>query len=656
MAATFAEFVRWPARSMVVLLELMPAYRLQGWSKTGGRTFVYQIAFAATERGGGSIPVYRQLTGVQQNGVALSVQSSIANVDATASSYFWDSAAGVLYVHTSGGVSPESYTSYLATLTLRMASTGIVLNLTDGDSSTGCYYHPWLSGGYDEFTAQMEDALTGIAITERASITLTNGHGFWHPVVANDGKYIWKNKTAKILIGGRYNGQDLPYSQYATWSTLLVDAVSSDEVACTFTLKPVTAAIEQTLPITPFFSDTYPNLGTGVEGTKKWIGYGRATIPADLTDTSGLGVYTLADAAFQTLFAVNAVLAVDATGVPVPLIAGVDYSVDLTLCTVTILNASYTWQAVKIWVDVTGKPDGLGSYLKTGPSIMRDILQTFLGVPTSQIDTVAFAAADVQAQQELAVWLKSPRQIASIFSGLEDGVPSIGKSIMATIQTTLAGLWTCFIWKPGVDIATALSLRKEDFTTFTAQPRYGTVYGGSRTFYGYDAARGAWASSSFNDPRTQYETGTTDVFDIYTFLTNAADAQRLAQRYQVISGAISLEVEFEERGALLASASPGDKVLVTYNPAPVAAGQMTTYPMELIRIDRSLVPVLKMAGRLGDLRGIGAKVGTWQNVGGAGLAWASASAQQQQLYGFWTDTNGYVVPGDESTRHRKLWW
>ncbi len=657
MAGTFAGFVAWPAKTLVVLMEMTPAYRLTGWTKTAGRNFVYQIALSPFESGGGRTPVYRQLLSVWENATALTVQTSIATVDATIRSYFWDSANGLLYVRTGNSGSPETFTSYRALVRFRFASTGIVVNLTDGDPTTGVYYHPWLSGGYDTIVQQMEDALTGITINETVQLELTNGHGFWHPVVATDGKYAWKNKTVSILIGGSYNGQDLPYSQYANWSTLLVDAISSDEDRAVLTLKPQQRATEQSIPLTQFDASAYPNAGENVIGTKKWIGYGRTVMRPDLSDTSGNGVYVIADAAYQTLFAINQVQAVDkSTRAKTTLNAGSDYTADLTNCTLTINNAAYAWQSVDIWVDVTGKPDGAGGYLKTGPDIIKDILVALLGVSSAQIDTAAFANAAAQAPQELSVWIKADRQVASIFSGLEPGQPSIGKSVMSNVQQTLAGLWTCFIWKPGADPTTALSLRKEDFVKFEAQPRYGSVYSATRVFYAQDFAAGSFQSTTFSDAKTRYEADTTDTYQVYTFLRFQTDALTLAQRYQLISGALSLEVEFEERGAILSKANAGDKVLVTYNPAPTATGQMSSYPMELIRVDRSLVPVLKMAGRLGDLRGIGAKVGTWQNVGGAGVAWSAATDLQRGTYGFWTDVNGYIVPGDETTRHIRIWW
>ena len=48
----------------------------------------------------------------------------------------------------------------------------------------------------------------------------------------------------------------------------------------------------------------------------------------------------------------------------------------------------------------------------------------------------------------------------------------------------------------------------------------------------------------------QVEAETLDELPVYTYLTDRSDAIVMAQRYQLISGSASLEVEFEERGAI----------------------------------------------------------------------------------------------------------
>lgn len=69
-----------------------------GWTKTGGYTNVYE-AVAPSE----SYGVFEDITGVY------GPVSSIADVDATASSHYWDSGTGKTYIHTAGSDDPSGH-------------------------------------------------------------------------------------------------------------------------------------------------------------------------------------------------------------------------------------------------------------------------------------------------------------------------------------------------------------------------------------------------------------------------------------------------------------------------------------------------------------------------------------------------------------------
>lgn len=656
MAGTFADFIAWADKEVVILAELTPSLRLRGWTAVGGAApNTYQISLPRLVQAdlvtGGA---YRRVGGVRENGTDLTEQASLAAVDANASSWYWDEAAGVLYVHSSTGSDPDLFTAYQAFVTFYIASRGVVLDRVDGDASTGIYYHPWLTGELPTLTQEVEDILFGIKTTPMGSVTMTNGHRFWNAIVAPDGDYHWKNKRVRFYVGGNYNGLTLARSQYAAIMTMQVEDVAADETACQLMLKPLARQTEISIPPTPYFESSYPNLGEGVRGTHKWIGYGRATIRPDLTDTTSHGVWTLADAANQTLYAVHDVSAISkTTGVRTALSEGVDYSKDLTACTVTITSATYRWEDYDMEVDVTGKPGGTRGYLSTFSEIVEDILTTFLGVAAGDIDAAAFATAQLDAPEELAVWLKSPRVVSSVLQTSQHGFPSLERSVMGTVQQTLAGLWTCWIWDPSYDPSSVVQLRKEDFAQFLPQPKFDTVFATARVYFNENHARGEWPIEQASDTEVQWLDESRDRLDVYTFLRSAADASTLAERYQLISGAVSMEVEFAERGSKLAQALAGDKVLVTFDPAPSAAGAYEQKPFEILRLTRGFSPGLTIAGRLGDLRGVGAVVGHW--MADTDPAWSAATSEERARSGFWTDDDGLADPADAASA-TSIWW
>jgi hypothetical protein len=656
-AASFAEFVAWPDRDVVVLVEVTPSVTLSNFTAVGGATpNTYKVALPRfIQEAGFAGGIYRKAVGVRENATNLTERADLASVDANPGSWWWDAANGWLYVRSTTGSDPDLFTAYQAFVTFYFATRGLVLNQSDAVASTGVYYHPWVTGDLPRLSMHMEDMLFGAKITETGNVTFTNGHGFWNTLVATNGVYNWKNKRMRFFLGGSYQGRVLPRSQYAAMITMLVEDVAADEQHCTFTLKPLAKQLDLDLPPTPYFESSYPNLGDGVRGTRKWIGYGRTTMRPDLTDTTSHGIWTIADAAFQTLYAVHQVQAIaKTTGVRSTLSLGTHYSVDLTACTLTIVSATYRWQDYDLEVDVTGKPvAGGGDYMKTFGAIVKDLLTTHVGVAAADLDTAAFNQADVDAPEELSFWIKSPRSLASLMSSAEAGFPSLERSVMGTLIQTLAGLWTCWIWDPGYDVDSVVKLRKEDFKSFRPQPKLETVFSTTRVHFNYNHARGEWPIERASSAKVEYLSETKEPLDVYTFLRGAVDAQTLAQRYQFISGSVSLEVEFEERGSKLAQELAGNKVLVTYDPAPDAEGSFTNKPFELLRIDRGMAPTLFVAGRFGDLRGV-KDVGRW--TADDAPTWAASDFSQREAQGYWTDDDGFADPADASSKNASIWW
>lgn len=655
MAGTVAGLLAAAHRQEVILCELEPVYTLTGFAAAGGglpNTYTLSVSrLVETARVAGGL--YAPCVRVTANGTALTERASSALVDANAGSWYWDAAAGVLYLRPTSGT-PDSYT-LLAARRLYFATAPVVLEQTAGDPTTAVYYQPWLTGEVPQVRRQVEDLLSGLTQFPSGHVSFTNGHRAWYGLVASDGLWGWKNTLAKFYVGGSYDGNTLGRADYAPIAAMLVEDVAPTETVCAFLLQPLRRITELELPVTPLFETTYPNLGNGVRGTKKWIGYGRATIKPDLTDTvTSQGVYTIADAAYQTLFAVHAVYAIRKdTGAWTTLTETTHYTKDLTACTVTITSATYPHADYEIAVDVTGKPDGAGSYLRTYGPIVQDILTTHLGVAASSIDATAFGAVAADASTDLALWIKAPRTIASILSTSEPESASLGRSVMGTVQQTAAGLWTARIFNTDIDSITT-TLRREDLASFEPKPKLKIIYTGVRVYYGYDHAKQQWSVVEVTDATIQYKTGSRDRLDLYTYLVSASDARTMAERYMLLAGAVTVEAEFEERGALLAQLNAGDKVYVTYTPAPNVTGAYASEPFEVLDLVVRYAPKLSVSGLLGNLRGLGGRVGRW--TASTAPAWAAATAAERLASGFWSDSAGLIDPADPSSGNRSIWW
>lgn len=658
MAGSFSEWLRWPDRQVVVLAEADPTLELAGWTAVGGLyPTTYVIALPRSVRSSVIVGgLTQRCIGLRQNATPLTERASIALVEANAGSWYWDEAAELLYAHSTTGTDPDAFTVFHAVVRFYFATKGIVLDRVDGDAESGLYYQPLLDGTLPRIEREVEDIFFGQKLIATGNIRLLNGTGLFDTLVAPDGLYHWKNKQITFYVGGSYNGLALARSQYVAVTAMLIEDVASDDQFATFELKPKARRLTVEAPVRPYFESEYPNLGDGVRGTKKWIGYGRAIIRPDLTDTTvSYGRWTVADAAHQTLFALHSVWAeAKTTGVRTLLTETTHYTKDLTACTVTVTSASYPWQDYTLVVDVTGKPDGAGSYIKTFGAIVVDLLVNVAGILDAEIDQSAFDQCDIDAPEELAMWIKSPRQLTSLLSTTQDEQPSLERSVMGTVQETQTGLFTAWIWDPGYSAADVVSLQKSDFSVFKPKPKLETIVDTVRVNYRRDLSTLSWAQEQESDPKVAFVNETSYALDVYTFLRNQADAVNLAQRLELISGSVSTEIDFELRNPLLVEHIAGDKVLVTYDRAPAASGDYVERGFEIVRLGKSFAPTVAIVGRLGDLRGIGSKIG--HVTADDALDWASTSSSDRVGRGYVSDDDGYIDPSDPSTLNARVAW
>jgi len=648
--ASFADRLAATVRSEFVLCEPEPSQTVMGFTAVGGGAAnTYQLAFtrfhqADVVEGG----IYGKVIGVQENDTALTARTSIASVNSNPGSYWWDEANELLYVHSSTGADPDTFTLVQVNVRLYLSNAPITLELTPGSSDTAVCYLPWLTANLPRIRRRREDLLFGSMAVPDGSVSFTNGHQAWFTLVAPDGVWNWKNKPIRFYIGGSYDGVMMTRSQFAAMATMRIEDVAPNEDVCEFALVPLQRFAEINLPVTPFFSSDYPNLGSGVEGTKKWIGYGRTTMRPDLTDTTSHGVYTIADAAFQTLTAVHNAWAIEkATGTWTALVLTTDYTVNLTACTLTVVNATYAHAAYDVAVDVTGLN------FTTYADIVEDMLTRFLGATAADLDATAFTAAAAAATNELSVWLKSERSLTSILATAQDKFASLGRSAMGTVQQTVAGTWTASIWNANVDDITT-SLLRSDFASFQPKPKLKTIFPTVRVFYNFDHARQSWSVVEKDDARTRYRTGSRERADLYTFLRSESDAQRLAERYQLLAGGITVEAAFQERGAMLAQKEGGGKTFVTYDPAPAVGGAYERQPFEILQLEVSMGPKLAVSGLLGNFHGLGGRIGKWMVTGSPD--WSTATASQREVSGFWCYSNGLADLLDPASANQSIWF
>lgn len=619
----------------VILCEPQVREILSGWAAAGGGlTNTYAISFAlfvqtSLVQGG----LCRRLDGVTQNATALSVRASAALVDANPGSYFLDT-TGVLYVHTTTSVNPDIFAAMLAVFT-------VFLGTTVKDFVGGPLYEPRLTGVVPDVQAEAEDPLFGVKVYPSGDVELANGDGLFDSLVR---AWVWKNG----LVTVRFGGGSLALTDYETIAVMVIEDMAPNDRTVRLKLRAVAGLLDRYLPFNTFGLDTYPNLGDGLEGTYLPILYGAVTdIPGLLVDdTAGAQVYLIADPAVQTLFAVAAVRAMAKSGGAVTtLTPTTHYTVSLTGCAVTVTSLTYVAADYDIRIDATGTPDGAGSYLKTFGSIVEDLLLN-LGATAAQIDAAAVAQADLDDPAELAYWMRDGKTAATHVRLLE-------QSVLGSLTVSRDGLWTPLIWSPGYAAASLIRLTDEDFVTWDPDDKIDNIFYRTRVRYAYNPATGSWPTRSATDDAVRYAYQTTDTVTLDTCLVDGSQATVMAQRYRLIAGTPTVEIDADERGLSLMTAQVFDKVFVTRGRAPTPAGAFNLTAMEILGIRKTWSPV-GVHVRLGDLRGFGAKIGHWADSGDPD--WASTPIVDRGKTGYWSDANGWIDPADAATKDRSLWW
>lgn len=651
-----ADLLDWPDRNLIVIAEAEPSIVLTDWAETAGRTDVYEIAFP-THRERDFFPggLYAPCVRVRQNDIDLDEEDNLDDVESNAGSWFWDAAAETLYVHSTTGSSPDEFTVYQAFVRVYLSTKPVALNHTAGDPDTGIYYHPWIT---EESTAALNsvgDGLFAVKTSPTATLVIANEFGsLWQRITASNSQWWWQQRRIRLYVGGSVRSTVIERANYDQFVSMLVADVAVTDSVCTLVLKTSGNRLDQVLPPTPIFESEYPDLDSSARGKKKPLLYGRCTMAPLLVDTTvDEGLWLVADAAFQELTAVHNVWAVAKTnGAMTLLTLTTDYIVDLVNCTVTVVNAAYPADDFSLIVDTTGVD------METAAEITEDLLRKHLGAGDDDIDMDSFSEAALQAPEPLSVALVSPRTLSSILMTSESAQPSLERSVLAVLREMPDGRWQ-FKVRSLLTTDPVASLGPRDLAKFDPEPSNETAFATTQVYYGQNSATGSWAISEFTDQRTKYllaaDSAATDedAAQLYTFLRDAVDADALAARYQALAGGNRLRVVFAERSAKLYRALVGDRVTITFAPAPDASGALEDEVFEVTELKKIAAPTLVTSGIVRDTRGL---IGGWPWAADTEPAdWATATTEQRRRLGFWAGDDGRIDPLDPATADIRRW-
>ena len=648
LAPTYANLIASPAAQRDFLVRITPREQLRGWTKTAGYTYTYEISWAALSTMGDFGTTWRALQGVEQNGAALTARASIALVDANAGSYYFDEATSKIYVRcTDDGAADRESVYIVAFFRLHFAS-GVGRN-GKGKIFDGIYYEPlFLKDSLPAIQSEQTDFLTGGGMASGdLTVELANCKRFFDKVWT---AWSWKNAPVEVLHGG----EALPLTEYALVYTGYVkderwlrDRVSFDTVNY---LELLTRQV----PVSPLFGASVLEADRGkpiplcfgrVSGIRPLCSN---TSPANGTE------WTIADAAFQTLYAIPAVYD-----------AGADVTAfvtkDLANCKFTFSNYTPTGEVscdvegAKI-SDIPGESDT--SLMTNAADIVRFFLLKVLGLDSTQINTAAFTAAKAAlADSELCRYVRNRRNLSSYINEVE-------RSVLGIVYQENDGRLSFDAFNPLY--SADATIEDQEIAGYEQSAPSDKIFAGVQVYYdprpfpqeggvldseggedSYEVLAGTNARARYVDKQeTAYRR-------VYSWLKSEACAEVLKQRLLFLTNVPVLQLSLTVNGPKLYDRKPGDILKVNKAIAATPSGSLADLYFQVIGLSKEL-GAGRVAVVIDNFQGLAGTVGIWSSD--AAPAWASATQEQKDTQGFWSDEEGNVVAGDWTTNKQSVWW
>src|SRR5512137_275849 len=144
-----------------LLLHITPKEQIQVWTKTAGYSYTYEKAWDQLCAMGSYGTTWRALQQVEENGTSLTLQASVAAVDAAAGSYFYDATARKIYVHLSDDGAADRAAVYIVAFFRLHFASGLGKEAR-GKIFNGVYYEPLFNASaLSAIQSEETDFLTG---------------------------------------------------------------------------------------------------------------------------------------------------------------------------------------------------------------------------------------------------------------------------------------------------------------------------------------------------------------------------------------------------------------------------------------------------------------------------------------------------------------
>ena len=635
-STSFADLITQPASEKIFLAEINVAEHLLGWSLTGGQANTYEINFlnetiALTDE---TTEIIRKvISGIEENGTALTVRTSIANVEANAGSYWHDTANAKIYVHPTGSDHPKDYT-IIGYFWLYFATKGIELN--------GKYYEPYIpANGIPALNQSNPNLYWGVIAMGQGSLRLLNERGYFDQISK---RFIWTNKDVKILVGG----DSLPYSEYKILNSFKIVGKQFTRQEFTLQLGAEIFNLMRTVPVNKFWGTDYPSLDPAAEGLPIPIYYGvynssQAPFATCIHTTYGANTYQFkicdhALSSFTQAYIDNS------NGLGWQSIVSTNLST--ANATFTITSTAFILGASRVKAAFQGKPSS-GVALQGAPEIVEDFFVDVLGYATSNLNSSSFTNSKAESDVSLNVPIDMESDATLILEG-------ICRSDLAFADIDENGRFRYRTWIPYLTTAILSKLDEEDYLHIPeATEDDKDVYPTIRIGYNYSPSAMAYKYYDKTSTESQYKYGKKERLKFDTYLKTESDATILGQRLNLLMKDPTVKLNMELKMPVIDHLL-GDKIKITMKRVPyeVSSG----YRERIFEISGKDISAYPFINRLEafDLKGFGANIGIWTSANAPN--WTSANEAQKAKSGFWLGSSDYAASTDVDSRNVSIWW
>jgi len=398
----FEEWLRSPSIDITALCEINPGKVLTGFTLVGGKAVTFELAI--TDR---AIVDFEK---VYEDGEEYTEKGSINDVEATASTFYFDTSAKILYAHSSTGADPDDF--------FIEGKFWLYLSNKEDITFNGNFYLPFLSlENIPSVSQEIGHYSGGSFKISSGTISIKNkevGGEYFFDKRFDD--YVWRD--AKIIL--KIGKPGFTYTQYEKIFTSLIGSVDCNDKLLSLGMKDLRGNLTGSIPVSKYSKLVYENMDEKMDGKiiPKVLGYG--TIKAVCINTEK-HQWNFHDGRITEVHTVR----VKREDEWEEKVRDTDYYVDYKRAVILFdKTVELDWEEDIVEVGFSGIVNSAEEGIVNGGDIFKYIMNNLMGLSNDDLDhdSIYQTKAAAEADMDLSVPLYKAESLTSIIRKIENSM------------------------------------------------------------------------------------------------------------------------------------------------------------------------------------------------------------------------------------------